>query len=644
MEDKKFKVTFLPSKKTCMANVGADLLSTAIECGEYIHSSCGGDGICGRCKVLIKKGEYRTQPTGRISYQDRMKGYVLACLTTVQGDLEVHVPKESRLLIEKITDEDSKFLRLSGMYSQAADVSAGGLLIKEEIYTHSPLATKLYLEIPPPNSEDKISDLERLDRAIKEKKDVKIMQTGLRNIRQLGSLLRQSDWKVTVTLGKRNETTEVVIIEPGNTENRNYGIAFDIGTTTVTGQLVNLNTKEVLGTKATHNKQAAFGDDVITRIIYATEENGLERLHHAVIDNMNEIIKQLILKLDINLNDITGVMCAGNTTMMHLLLKIDPTYIRKEPYVPTANFLPVIRAAEAGIKIHPRGLLSCVPGISTYVGGDITAGVLASGLSEEKKTTLLIDIGTNGEVVLGNSDWMVCASASAGPAFEGSGVSCGMRAINGAIEKVVIDKNLNVRYETIGNDKPIGICGSGYIDLLCEIFKANIINRDGRINTLKTERIRDLGDGLEFVLAFKEESSGEFDIVIKESDIENLKRSKAAIYSAASILVKKMGLNFNNIERAYIAGGFGNCIDISKAVCIGLLPDLPKERFKFIGNSSIIGAREIMLSFDAMKKAEEIARKMTYLELSNDHGYMEEYVSGLFFPHTDLERFPSVKK
>lgn len=644
METEKYKVTFLPSKKTCLVKCGADLLSTAIACGVYINSSCGGDGICGRCKVLIKKGDYKTEPTGRISHAEREKGYALACLTTVQGDLVVNVPKESRLLLDKIKEEEAKFLRLKGMYSTAENVSEGKPIRGEEVFTHSPLATKIYLEVPPPTMEDQVSDLERLYREIRKKGDVQIMQTGLRNIRKLGSLLRQSDWKVTATLGKRNETTEIVIVEPGDTQDMNFGIAFDIGTTTVTAQLVNLNTKKILGTKATHNKQVAFGDDVITRIIFATEKHGLERLHHAVIDNMNAIIDELIRERDINLNNVTGVMCAGNTTMVHLLLRVDPTFIRKEPYVPTANFVPTIRAAEVGIKIHPRGLLSCVPGVSTYIGGDITAGVLASGLSEEKPLTLLIDIGTNGEIVLGNKEWMVCCSASAGPAFEGSGVSCGMRAINGAIEKVKIDSKLNVKIETIGRARPRGICGSGYIDAISELFKAKVINRDGKINTsIASKRIRKSAEEAEFILTFKKETDGDFDIVIRESDIENLKRSKAAIYSAASILVKKMDLSFNDIERVYIAGGFGTCIDIEKAIYIGLLPDLPRKRFKFIGNSSLVGSRDILLSYEAMEKAEDIARKMTYIELSKDPGYMDEYVSGLFFPHTDFKKFPSVK-
>lgn len=640
----KFKVKFKPSGKITEAKKGADLLSTAVASGVYINSSCGGEGVCGRCKVVVKKGKYRTEPTGRISHEERKKGYVLACLTTVEGNLEIYVPKESRLDLSKIKGEDARLHRLKGIYSETAEVDKGKPIISEEVFTHSPVSTKIYVELPPPTLEDSVSDYERLIREIKNKYNIPIIQAGLRNIRRLGSILRHSDWKVTVTLGKRNETTEIVIIEPGDSSHENYGVAFDIGTTTVSGQLVDLNTKEIIGTKATHNKQIAFGDDVITRIVFATEENGLERLHHAVIDNMNSIIQKLVEENKIPLNRVTGVMCAGNTTMMHLLLRVDPTHIRREPYVSTANFVPVIRAAEAGIKVHPRGLLACIPGVSTYVGGDIVAGVVACGINSEKKLTLLIDVGTNGEVVLGNKEWMACCSASAGPAFEGSGVSSGMRAIEGAIERVNIDAKFETKVKTVGSVKPMGICGSGYIDLISEMFKKGIINRDGKINKdLKTKRIRKLDGEYEYVVIFKNKACCGYDIVIKESDIENIKRSKGAIYSAASILIKKFGLSFDNVERIYIAGGFGTYLDMASAISIGLLPDLDRKKFKFVGNSSLIGAREILLSYDTMEKAEEIARKMTYIELSKDPTYMDEYVSSLFFPHTDIEKFPSVK-
>jgi uncharacterized 2Fe-2S/4Fe-4S cluster protein (DUF4445 family) len=330
--------------------------------------------------------------------------------------------------------------------------------------------------------------------------------------------------------------------------------------------------------------------------------------------------------------------------MIHLLLSVDPMYIRREPYVPTANFVPTLRASEAGININPRGLLSCVPGVSSYVGGDTTAGVLACGLHRQEDLSILIDIGTNGEIALGNKEFLIAAAASAGPAFEGSGLSCGMRASHGAIQKVKINPgDYKVEYTTIGDEKPRGICGSGYIDLLAQMLRAGLIDKSGKIKTTKHERIRDGESGREFVVAFKKECTTGADIIISEADIENLKRAKAAIYSAAAILVRHMNLDFSAIKKIFIAGGFGTCLDIDNAITIGLLPDLERERFIFVGNSALTGSRSILLSYEAMKKADEIARKITYFELSVDAAYMDEYMAALFFPHTDLNKFPSLK-
>ena len=639
----KFKVIFSPDNKTVEVEKGKTILSAAISAQVFINSSCGGDGVCGRCKVVLKKGQVLTLRTGRISPEERKQGIYLSCLSTVQSDLEVEIPPESRLDPEKISPEDLD-LRLKGLYSEAEEVESAESVLGEEIFLHSPLATKLYLELPQPDLQDRISDLERIYRQIRRIQDFPIMQTGLVNIRRLGEVLRDSDWKVTVTLGKRNGTTEIVLVEPGDTSDKNFGFCFDIGTTTITGQLVDLNNKKVLGTKATYNKQASFGSDVITRIIYAREEDGLEKLHHAVIDSMNHMIKGLIQEHRIDLNDVNCVLCAGNTTMVHLLLRVDPTYIRRDPYVPTANSLPTIRAAEAGVKINPRGLLLCIPGVSSYVGGDITAGVLSCGLDKEKEVSLLIDIGTNGEIVLGSEEFMVACAASAGPAFEGSGVTCGMRASRGAIQKVQISpKNFQVKYSTIGDIKPRGICGSGYIDIIASMLRTGVIDKDGKIKALDKKRIRDGEYGREFVVAFKKESDLTGDIVITEADIENLKRGKAAIYSAASILVRHMDLGFPDIKKIFIAGGFGTSIDVKNAVDIGLLPDLEIGKFVFVGNSSLAGSRQALLSYDAMKQAKEIANKITYLELSVDPEYMDEYMAALFFPHTDLAKFPSVK-
>ena len=639
-------VSFIPHGKKIEVHQGVELLSTAIAAGVYLNSSCGGDGVCGRCKVIVHSGDIRTEPSGRITAEERKKGYVLACLSTIHSDAEIEVPPESRLDFGRISDEDARLQRLKGLYSPIEEVEHGVALVEKDVFVHSPLATKLYLELPPPTLKDNVSDLERLYREIRKINPIPIMQTGLANIKRLGHLLRQGNWKVTILLGKRNETTEIVLVQPGDTSKNNFGFAFDIGTTTVSGQLVNLNTKEVLGTKSTHNQQIAFGSDVITRIIYASEKDGLEKLHHAVVDNINEIIQVLISEHHINMNDVTAILCAGNMTMVHLLLRVDPTYIRREPYTPTANFVPVIRAAEAGIKINPRGLLACVAGVSTYVGGDVTAGILSSGLNRAEELTLLIDVGTNGEIVLGNKEWMTACAASAGPAFEGSGITAGMRAVSGAIQKVAIDiKSDQVRVETIAGARPRGLCGSGLIDLLAELIRQGIVQRNGKFDTnLKTRRIRQGSFGLEFVLLFSGQEGAERDIVVTEADIDNLKRAKAAIYAATSVLLRFMGLKWEEVRNYYIAGGFGTYLDIDKAITIGLLPDLPRGKFKFIGNSSLAGSREILLSYEAMREAEDIARKITYFELSVEPGYMDEYIAALFFPHTDIERFPSQKK
>ncbi len=331
--------------------------------------------------------------------------------------------------------------------------------------------------------------------------------------------------------------------------------------------------------------------------------------------------------------------------MIHLLLRVDPTYIRREPYVPTANFVPVIRAAEAGVKINPRGLLSCVPGVSSYGGGDTTAGVLSSGLYKSEELGILIDIGTNGEIVLGNRDFLVACAASAGPAFEGSGVACGMRASKGAIQKFRIEPSgLEVHYETIAQARPRGICGSGYIDILGELLRVGLIDKSGKIIERDSPRLREADAGREFVVAFKAEADSGADIVVTEADIENLKRAKAAIYSATATLIRHMDLDLSQIKKIWIAGGFGTYLDINHAIRIGLLPDLERSRISFIGNTSLAGARQMLLSFDATKIANEIARKITYFELSVDPGYMDEYMAALFFPHTDLTKFPSVVK
>jgi len=648
-------ITFLPDKKTAEVQKGTTILEAAKSAALYITSMCGGDGVCGKCRVFVKKGKVETEPTGLLTAEEIDEGTVLACSTKVFEDIEVEIPPESR------TEEGEVLLKGKlDIYSRVEAVEST-VLDEAKLFTHSPLATKIFLKLPPPTLQDTASDLERIYRELRRKAPLPILQTGLANIKNLGRLLRESNWEITVTLGKRNGTTEIVLIESGDTSQHNYAVAVDIGTTTVVAHLIDLVSEKTIGAMGTFNKQISYGDDIITRIIFASEKEGLEKLHLAVTENINSLIASLVQAHSRKLEDITAVMVAGNTTMIHLLLGIDPTYIRKEPYIPTADAVPVIRAAEAGIRINPRGLIACAPNVSSYVGGDVTAGVLASGLADRDELAMYIDMGTNGEMVLGNKEWLTCCACSVGPAFEGSGIKSGTRAIKGAIQKLQINpKDYQAKVSTIpgrlgqartsntragGNEPPRGICGSGLVELLSEMLKTGLIDRAGKIpSDLKSPFIRKSDEGLEYVIVPATESATGRDITITQADLDNIIRSKAAVFAGTRTLVKKMGYSFQDVKKFYIAGAFGSHLDIEKSIAIGMLPDLPRERFAYIGNGSVTGASLILLSYEAIKKVSDLANKMTYIELSGDNTFHEEFISAMFLPHTDLGLFPSSLK
>jgi len=639
-----FKITFLPEHKSVYIDRGTDLLTAALKTGIHIYNSCGGEGVCGRCKVIVKKGDYITEDSGRTAEKERKEGYVLACRTTPESDMEVLVPEESMLGDLEILTEEIKAKRLAGLYTPVEEIEEERHKTAAKIFKHGPLSTKLFLKLPKPTIDDNSGDADRLLKEIKKHhKEINIMQVGLSNIKKLPRLLREGGWEVTVTLGNRNKTIEVVLIEPGDQSKKNFGVAVDIGTTTIVAYLVNLDSQKVLGSKASYNPQVDFGEDVISRIIFAQHEKGLEKLHHAVIDTVNTLIDNLIKEAKLTLDDVTAVISAGNTTMTHLLLKIDPAYIRKEPYIPAVNFMPVIRAAEAGIKINPRGLLACLPCIGSYVGGDIVAGILASGMDKAKDLTLFIDLGTNGEVVLGNKEWLMACSTSAGPCFEGGGLKSGIRAMKGAIQNISI-KNNSLECQTIGNLPPRGICGSGVVDIISELLKNKIIDRSGRIKENKICKVRDSEGVKEIILAEAKDSATGKDITIDENDIKNLIHSKGAIYTGIEVLLKEAGFKKSDIKHIFIAGGLGTALNIRSAINIGLLPDLPEKNFIFLGNTSVAGAKMCLLSSEAMEAADSIANKMAYLDLSTSASFMNNYSAALFLPHTDIESFPSVKK
>jgi uncharacterized 2Fe-2S/4Fe-4S cluster protein (DUF4445 family) len=632
---KRHRVTFLPDDVTIDVEDRTSLFKAAKAAGVYVLSSCGGKGNCGKCKVVVKKGA--VEPGTSRSYltaEEAERGYALACHAAVTDDLTVEIPPESRMQAKhKIatgarTDELFRLMQ-----------SVGGCLESR--------IPRVPLELTPPTLDDNISDYERLRRALDQKGfDASHLHLNYLVLRKLPNVLREGSWKVTVSLHTVGTVLEVLDVYPGDAAALRYGAAVDIGTTTVVVYLVDMTTGRIIGTASSYNSQVKCGDDVITRIVYATEKNGLSELQDLAVGNINAMLSELAAKNNVQPGMIDYIVVAGNTTMTHLFYGINPQFIREEPYIPAATFFPLIRGKSVGFTVDPQAVVYAMPSVASYVGGDITAGVLVSQIHKDEKVSLFIDVGTNGEIVLGNRDWLVTAACSAGPAFEGSGIKFGMRAMEGAIEEVEIDpKTYDVNYRVIGDVKPIGICGSGMIDALAEMYLAGVIDQKGKIREeIGSKRIRRGESGLEYVLAWRVESAVNKEIVITEVDLDNLIRAKAAIYAGFATLLSQMGMTFGDIDKLYIAGGFGRYIDVERAITIGMLPDLPVDKFVFLGNTSIMGAYFALLCDRLRDEAEEIAKKMTYIELSVSRSFMDEYLSALFLPHTNLDAFPTVKK
>lgn len=629
---KKRTVRFEPSGLKIEVPKGTLLLEAAHQAGIYLNSICGGDGYCGKCKVIVDhSSQVQSRPTALLTQDEVRENVVLACQSKVVSNVTVTVPKSHSPETTQILMDTSahRFSQLAG------DLRAG-------FFEFDPLVKKIYLEMSPPSLNDHIADHERLYLAIRGKTDAPIMQTGYRILQKLPGLLMKSGYKVTVTIGRRGQTTEVIEIEAGDHSQRNFAVAVDLGTTTVVAHLIDLTNAKTVDTEATYNSQINFGEDYIRRIIYAEENDAFDEMQNRIVHDVNNLIVELAQRKRIDLQEITTVICAGNTAMVHFLLNLDSTRIRREPYVASAGFVPPIRAAEVGIKINKRGLLYCLPSVAAYVGSDIVAGVLSSRLFTQKGVCLLADIGTNGEVVLGNRDWMVCASSSAGPAFEGSGVKHGMRAGAGAIEQLSILEDGSIEFKTIGGNTPIGICGSGLLDTLAELFLHGFIDRTGRfsVDPSTDRRLTEGEEGLQFQLAPAVDDHHE--IVTTQADIDNLVRSKAGVYAAIKVLMESTQTRTEDLETVYLAGGFGNFLNVHQAVTIGMLPDVPIEKIRFVGNTSIAGAKAVMLSQQALDAAEEIAGSMTYFDLMSHPGYMDEFIRASFLPHTDLSLFPSV--
>ena len=644
-------VRFLPHNQEIEVEQGENLLRAATEAGVYVQASCGGEGVCGKCRVTIEKGEVDGPCPPSLPEEDSRRGVRLACQTRILSDLEVRIPVEAFL--------DAKtLLRGRGRVSAGRKLSHQKLesAVLGECFT--PTSVKRYLEIGPPSLQENQADLDRVLLALKRQGGIEEISVDPHILKTLPKVLRQDGWKATATLRhsrsgsfpgecpqKGLRRAKLIQVEAGDTTRQHYSLAFDVGTTSIWGQILDLNQRKVLAEASAYNGQVLHGDDVITRIVYSQKPGGLKKLQEVVVATMNLLIGELMTKARARPEQITHMAAAGNTVMTHLLLGLDPKYIRESPYTPVASLVPPVQARDLGLEVAEHVSLYTFPQVASYVGGDIVAGVLGSGIYKQKPLTLYIDIGTNGEIVVGNCDWMVTAACSAGPAFEGGGIKHGLRAAPGAIEDFRLDpETYEPALQTIGMTKPRGICGSGLINIVAEFLEANVITPNGKFNTdLPTPRIRQGTDGVEYVLAYGPETLKGTDIVITEVDIDNLMRAKAAMYAGCQTLLQGIGGDFQSVEQVVIAGTFGSRLNIENAISIGLLPDLPRQKFVFVGNGSLMGARLCSFSAPLLRDASRVAELMTNIELSENPDFMENYLAAMFLPHTNAELFPSVK-
>jgi len=620
-------VTFLPSYRKIEVARGTTILDAAQRAGMNINVVCGGQGKCGKCVVYIQSGraEFDRQKYGRFFTEEELqKGACLACETTVMGDLHVVIPESTLIQEQKILME--------------------GL---DQPIDFRPSVKKYYVELQPPSLADPSPDLSRLLWGIQKSGGpvAEQMYAPLEVLREIPGILRHSDWKVTGTIALVPGGYRLIDLQDNDTSKRLYGAGVDLGSTTVVVYLWDLITGKIISVASNYNKQISCGEDILARVNFA-RKNGLTKLQSLAAESINQALTSASNTAGIDRDDIYEVVIAGNTVMTHMLLGIDPAYMIAEPYVPVVRRALSVAAGRIGITCNPNGGLFVFPAVSDFIGGDIIADILACGMGEREEISLLVDIGTNFEVVLGNSEWMFSCAGAAGPALEGGEVLFGMRANPGAIEKITIDPvTLDPKFSTINGIKPKGICGSGLIDLLAELLSACVIDRTGRINTdIINPRIRKNAHFPEFVIAWAQETGINKDIVITENDIKNLIMSKASIHAACVTLMKEAGVSRHEISTIYFAGAFGNYLDKKNATIVGLIPEIDLSQIKNIGNGAVTGANIALINRRARKTLDDIAYKIAYIELNAENSFMDEYTGSTFLPHTDLSLFPMVQK
>ena len=615
------EILFEPMGIRVRTREGSTLLDAARSRGICIRSECGGRGICGKCRVFVRGAV--SEPTERelevLPREELERGARLACQARVAGSCVVYVPPESRLLRRRILSEG----------------------VRAEVVV-SPAVEKLYLELEAPSISDPTPDFERLARALVEEYGVADLEAPLEVLSQLPGVLRRAGWKITVVIRRGRE---LISVEEGDTRSSLYGLALDIGTSKIACYLVDLSSGDLVGVESAENPQIQYGEDLISRLTYVVQKDGgLEELREAVTRAANRLIRTCCSKAGVAPSAIYEVVVVGNTVMHHIFMGLDPRYLGTSPYVPAAKKVES-KAKNLGLAANEQARVLALPIIARFVGADAVADILATRLYEASEYCLLLDIGTNTEVVLGRRDKMLATSCASGPAFEGGHVEFGTKAVEGAIERVRIDPDtLEVEYETIGDARPIGICGSGVVDAIAELLKCGVVDRRGVMKEVECPRIRKRREQLEFVVAWREETGIGRDIVITQRDVREIQLAKGAVYAGCSVLMKRLRIDSRDVKKIYIAGAFGTRLNVESAIVIGLIPDVSRDLIEVVGNAAGVGAVMALVSTEERARAEEISRKVEYVELVADPSFKDELRDSLYFPHRYLDRFPSVKR
>lgn len=624
---------------TATAAPGETLLETARAANVAIDAPCSGNGSCGKCRVKLLEGTVEGLQTSHITDEDYAAGWRLSCASKVSSDVTVMVPDiasayQSRMKTADLStgEEVAIFTRLE------EDLKAAGVDFSNDF-----METEVTMEEP--TLEDTMPDTERLTMALEGALGCDKVCLSYPTVHKLARVLRQSGFHVAVAGTLKDGVFHAMDVRNANESQPMCGLAIDIGTTTVSAVITDLKTGRLLAKGSGGNGQIRYGADVINRIVEQGRKGGVERLQKAIVEEtLQPLTRALCASAKVDADRILRCCVASNTTMNHLLLGVDADPVRMEPYIPTFFHWDGLKAGDIRFVANPDAKVVLAPNIGSYVGGDITAGTLTSRIWDKDEFSLFIDLGTNGEIVFGNRDFMMSCACSAGPAFEGGDISCGMRATDGAVEAVTIDREtLEPTLSIVGKEgqKPVGICGSGIIDVIAELYRTSAISAKGHFVRENRRILRDEHGMGRYVLAFSNESDTGREIAITEVDIECFIRAKGAIFSAIHIMLSSLDMDVSVLEHIYVAGGIGSGINMENAVRIGMFPDVDRALFQYIGNSSLAGAYALVLSNAAEEKVHELASNMTYLELSTEPKYMEEFVAACFLPHTNKELFPS---